>query len=303
MSRKTDLRWASLLITLLLTGCSILLPPDTSETEPGLSATAEELLSPADALPQSGRVSGWTPSGEVQVFDSENLYDLVDGQADAFFAYGFEQVAVGGYETADGAILRVEVWRLATPADAYGLYTTHRSGSRASIGNEADTDPGRRLDFWQERYFVRLFAPQPLDDAEMHAFAQAIASALPEGGAQPALLDLLPQEGLEKRSTIYFRQEISIQSHLWLGGQNLLALGPETAGVLARYDVDGVTAYLILVQYPDVAAATAGLDALESGQIDDLVLAGVQGNLLGAVFGGAAEPSARVLLDDALEGE
>jgi hypothetical protein len=55
-------------------------------------------------------------AGEVQVFDAENLYDLVDGQAGAFCAYAFEQAAMGDYENAEGEELRVEMWQVATPA-------------------------------------------------------------------------------------------------------------------------------------------------------------------------------------------
>jgi len=62
-----------------------------------------------NAVESPAGLSGWTPVDEIQAFDAETLYDLVDGQADAFFAYGFEQVAVQSYEGEDG-ILRLEVW-------------------------------------------------------------------------------------------------------------------------------------------------------------------------------------------------
>lgn len=244
-------------------------------------------------------MSGWTPISEAKVFDTETLYDLVNGQADAFFAYAFEQVAVGSYEHADGAALRIEIWQLATPADAYGLFTTHRFGTAVPIGDEGDGDPGRRLDFWQGRYFVRLFAVQAIRDADLQAIAQMVADALPAGAEPPMLTSRLPQAGLMERDTIFYREEISIQSHLWLGGQNLLGLGPETEGVLARYTVGDETAILLLVHYPDAEAALAALEALRTGGFDSLAAADVQANLLGAVFGAVSEAQARVLLADA----
>jgi hypothetical protein len=159
----------------------------------------------------------------------------VDGQAEAFFAYGFEQVAVRRYENAEGAVLRVEVWQLATPADAYGLFTASITGTPAAIGNDGDADPGRRLAFWQDRYTVHVRARQELDDADLWGFGEAVSAALPEGGERPALVDRLPPDGLVERSAIFFHEEISIQSDLWLGGENLLGLGLETDGVLARW--------------------------------------------------------------------
>ena len=237
-----------------------------------------------DVFPDADTARNWTP-GDVEIFDPENIYDLVNGQAEAFFVYGFEQVAVRNYENAEGAVLGVEVWQLATPADAYGLFTASISGEPVAIGNEGDADPGRRLAFWQDRYYVHVRARQELDDAALRGFAKVISMALPIGGERPALIAQLPPDGLVERSAIFFHEEISIQNELWLGGENLLGLSAETDCVLAQYDVGGAVARLLLIQYPDAEDATAGLTALESNGVDGLVTADARGNLMGAVFG------------------
>lgn len=258
---------------------------------------------PGAALPEGGVVAGWVPSGEVQLYDAENLYSLVNGQADAYFAYAFEQVAVRMYEDGNGASLRIEIWQLGRPADAYGLLTTVRGGEPVAVGNGGDGDPGRRLDFWQDRYFVRLFAVSPVDESALRAFAEQVSGKLPTGGEQPAMVARLPEEGLVEESVLFFHQEISIQDKVWLGGQNLLALGPETDGVLARYGVAGEEGWLLLIQYADDGAAAAALDALRSGGFADLVAAEANLNLLAAVFGPVSEAGAEALLSDALRTE
>ncbi len=241
----------------------------------------------AEAVPET--VAGWQAVDEPQFFKEETLYNLVNGQADAFFAYGFEQVAVRNYQDEAGQTLRLAVWQVATPADAYGLFTTYRSGQPAAAGNGGDTDPGRRLDFWQSRYFVRLFAVQPIPEGALTPVAEAIAAILPQGGAPPALVAQLPQENLVERSPIFFRQEISIQNQLWLGGQNVLGLDRHTAGVLARYTLDGQTAHLLLIEYPRPESAQAGLQGLQQAQLTGLAASQVQGNRLGALFGPVEE--------------
>ncbi len=277
-----SLRLCFLLLALLLTGCG------------GKSTSLVEVLPGADALP------GWTPIGEVEIFDRENIYDLVNGQAEAFFAYGFEQVVVHGYGNAAGAVLSVEVWQLTAPADAYGLFTASIAGAPVAIGNDGDTDPGRRLAFWQDRYYVHVRARQEVPDADLRGFAEAISAALPSGGERPALMGRLPPDGLVERGAIFFHEEISIQSELWLGGENVLGLGGETNGVLARYDVDGAVARLLLVQYPDAQAASAGLAALDTAPVDGLVDADARDSLMGAVFGEIDEAAAGALLATAL---
>jgi len=251
-------------------------------------------------FPSAGVVPGWTPSREVELYDRENIYDLVDGQAESFFAYGFERVAVQDYENAAGAALSVEIWQLATPADAYGLFTAGIAGSPVDVGNDGDQDPGRRLLFWQDRYAVHVRARQELEAAELQRVAGEVSTALPAGGERPELLGRLPSDGLVERSALFFHEEISIQDRLWLGGENLLGLGPQVDGVLGQYDVDGTVARLLLVQYPDARAAAAGLAALESGDIGGLAAANVRDMLLGAVLGEIDKAAAEMLLEDAL---
>ncbi len=253
----------------------------------GMSGCGREEAAPSARLPDEAIPLDWTLSGDVRAFDRENLYDLVNGQADGFFAYGFERVTVQDYEGPAGAVLSVEVWQLPTPADAYGLFTAQSAGDPILVGQAAggDVDPGRRLIFWQDRYYVHVRARQALDAGTLEGFAEAISAALPPGGRPPALVDRLPPDGLVSGSARFFHRDISIQDRLWLGGQNVLGLSQETDGVLAWYDLDGGRVQLVLIQYPDAQAALDGLTALTDFQIDGLLVADAHESLLGAVFG------------------
>lgn len=276
-----DLRY--LLLILLLLGCS-----------KDKSASLTDFFPNADALPY------WTRTDQVETFDQDNLYDLVNGQAESFFAYRFEQVAVQDYENSDGAVLYIEIWQLETSADAYGLFTTSIAGTPVDIGMSGDADPGRRLVFWQDRYYVHVRARPKLPGADLQAFAVAVSEALPSGGLVPSLIDRLPIGGLVPHSEVFFHHEISIQNELWLGGENVLGLGPETDGVLARYDLGGGMAQLLLVQYPSPDAASAGLAALENTLFNNLMTTRARDNLLGAVFGDLDRAAADKLLKEAL---
>jgi len=272
-----------------------------------LSGCGKEPTSPADFFPDMSDSPDWTSAGEAEVYDHENIYDLVNGQAESFLAYGFEQVAVQRYENDAGVNLDVEVWQLATPADAYGLFSASIAGAPTSVGSptdprNGDADPGRRLSFWQDRYLVQARARPELDDAALRGFAQEIAMALPVGGETPALVKRLPPDGLVERSAVFFHEEISIQNKLWLGGKNVLGLSPETDGVLAQYDLGGETpVWLLLAQYPDADLAAAGISALEAASVDMPVSVGAQDNLLGAVFGAIPKSMAEQLLTEALQ--
>jgi hypothetical protein len=256
-----------------------------------------------DLFPASEALPNWTATGASQVFDDQTIYDLVDGQADSYLAYGFERVAVQSYQNATGATLRITVWQVATAADAYGLFTTIRSGTPVPVGNDGDADPGRRIVFWQDRYLADLFVQPAMSEGDLQELARAVSAQIPAGGARPTLEQWLPSQGLVASSAIFFHEEISIQNWLWLGSQNVLGLGPDTDGILARYDLDGEAAQLLLVQYPAAQAASAGLAGLQSAALDNLVAADVHGQLLGAVFGQADAPAAAELLSQSLGAE
>ncbi len=259
-------------------------------------------LSPA-LFPDRDAVPGWVPDGEARIFDRQTIYHLVDGQADVFLAYSFQQVAVQRYKSAEGIALDIYVWQLAAPHDAYGLFTSDANGVPADVGNEGDLEPGRRLSFWQDRYTSWVHARPGLDDAELLRFARLLSEALPTGGERPALMNQLPGEGMVERSAVFFHEEISIQDRLWLGGENLLALSPRTDGILARYEISGKMARLLLVQYPDAKTAAAGLTALTGSSVEGVVAAGVHGHTLGAVFGEVDAADARSLIAEALVGK
>ena len=256
--------------------------------------------SAASIFPASGAISGWSTNGDLMTYNQQNLFDLVDGQADSFFAYGFEQVSVQRYQDSQGEKLSVEVWQLASEDDAYGLFTASRAGTPLSIGNQGDGDPGLRLIFWQSRYYVHVNANQDLPDDVIMGFAKAVSSALPKGGTTPALVKQLPQQDLEAGSEIFFHQEISIQSEVWLGGTNLMGLGPETLGVVARYTVNGQPGHLLLAEYLSVEKATAGLKALQTSQLTDLEVSNQNQKVVGAVFGSIDPKLALNLLDKGL---
>jgi hypothetical protein len=287
-TNRKRIGWLALALALILTRCA------GGESSDALIA----------ALPAAGDVPHWTPEGNVRIFDEETLFDLVNGQAESFFAYGFQRVATQRYTGPGEATLHVEIWQLATPADAYGLFSANVAGTPVEgIGAGGDADAGRRLTFWQDRTFVNVRALQETDQTDLEAVARFIAAALPAGGSPPHLVDHLPPDGLVDRSPRFFHQEISIQDVVWLGGENVLGLGPETDGVLARYEREGAAAWLMLIDYPSAEEAVAARAALAGAGVEDLMAVEAEGARLGAVFGQLDDAAANALLTQALGGE
>jgi hypothetical protein len=194
--------------------------------------------------------------------------------------------------------LIVEVWRLSKSSDAYGLFSGHPGGAAISVGhaNEALLESGSRLYFWQDRFYVVLTATTILSDNDLTTIAQLISNGLPAGGARPPLVGRLPADQLVPGTVKFFHEELAIQDQLWLGGENLLGLGPDTDAVFALYQIDQEQVKLLLVQYPDSKRAAAGLQGLSGGSLEDLAASDSKDSLLGAVFGNPTTAKAGALL-------
>jgi hypothetical protein len=250
---------------------------------------------PSAALP-------WRIDGDPRRYDRETLYDLVNGAADLYFSYGFVEVTVSQYVDDGGQSVRVEVYDMASEADAYGLYSYHSYGEPVDLGVDGEREPGYRLAFWQGRAFVQIVAREAVDDESLWALGQFVAESLPQGGARPALVDVLPALGRQNDSVRFFREKIALDNLLWLGTDDLLELGPDVEGVVARYKIEGQVADLLLVSYPDAARAERAHTALQANPVEGLVATRLSDRRLGAVFGAASSEASNALLETALNG-
>ena len=284
-------RWVAVLALCCLAGCRMTPQP---------SPTPEAALpSPEQALPDADVVPGWSRADGATTYDRDTLFDFMNGAADLYFTFGFELLAVGKYVHADGGQLRIEVYRTATDADAYGLFTYNAYGEPIELGVDGRLASRDGLSFWQRRTFVQILGRGEADDGALRAFAKAVASALPADGKRPALVDALPADGLQPGSARFFREPMALDNFLWLGPENVLGLGPDAEGVLAEYQLSGQEAILMLVAFADSVRAQAAQSGLEGAGVEDLVAVQVHGNTVGAVFGQPDHETASALLDRA----
>jgi hypothetical protein len=281
------LAWVIVVVMMVLAGCG---------GAPGGQGSA-----PEDLLPASGAVAGWERSGEMKVYVPDNLFDYMDGQAELFFVYHFERLATQEYQRGDEGPIIVEVYQVANPADAYGLFSFYTTGQPIDLGAGGAVEPGRLISFWQGRFYARVFAYGEAEQESLSALARQVAAGMPEGGALPELVARLPQENLVPGSARFFHQKLSLDNLLWLGEENVLSLSEQTNAVLAAYAYGDVKAQLLVVEYPDAAAAQAAQAALAGSGLENLSVASQSDQYLVAVFQTLDQAIADELLQKALD--
>ncbi|MFB0537179.1 MAG: DUF6599 family protein [Anaerolineae bacterium] len=269
----------------------------------GCGAPAGKGPAPQDLLPASGAAAGWERSGEMQVYVPGNLFDYMDGQAELFFVYNFEKLATQEYQRGQEGPIIVEVYQVASPADAYGLFSFYATGQPIDLGSGGAVEPGRLVSFWQGRFYARVFAYGEAEQESLLALARQVAAGMPEEGGLPELVTRLPQENLVPGSARFFHQKLSLDNLLWLGEENILNLSEQTNAVLAVYAYGDARAQLLVVEYPDAAAASAEAAhaALERSSLENLSAAGQSAQYLVAVFEAPDQAIAHELLQKALD--
>ncbi|HBX42399.1 MAG TPA: hypothetical protein DEH27_00635, partial [Deltaproteobacteria bacterium] len=104
----------------------------------------------------------WTASEPARTFGPANLYEEIDGEAELFLPYGFEELTVGIVRPAEreNAEVRLELFRHATSRDAFGVFSQHRFPDQevADVGAAKAIVSEASLDFFQGRHFVRIRA-------------------------------------------------------------------------------------------------------------------------------------------------
>jgi hypothetical protein len=202
---------------------------------------------PEDLLPASSAVAGWERSGEVGIYIPDDLFDYMDGQAELFFVYHFEKLAVQEYQRGQEGPIIVEVYQVANPADAYGLFSFYATGEPMDLGAGGAVEPGRLISFWQGRFYARVFAYGEAEQESLFALARQVAAGMPEEGGLPELATRLPQENLVPGSARFFHQKLSLDNLFWLGDENILDLSEQTDAVLAVYNYNDTPAQLLIV--------------------------------------------------------
>jgi hypothetical protein len=220
----------------------------------GPAVPAEQTPVPSDfslakALPQE--LLGWQKSGDDQVFDRDDIFDYLDGGGEIYLAFDFRFVFVREYAKPEAPSIVVEIYQMASAADAYGIFTQDTDGQEVRFGQDALYGAGL-LRFWKDKVFVRVMADRETPEAQeaVMKLGGAIDSAVPEAGPKPEILGKLPVEGLDPQTVRFFHTVISLNSHYFMSNVNILNLSPETQVVMARYEKKGARGTLILTEYP-----------------------------------------------------
>lgn len=149
-------------------------------------------------------VDGWTVSGEVEVFNPDNLFDRINGAAPLFLENNFREMTSMEYKKGADYIT-IQAYRHATPEDAFGMYSSERSSDLEflPVGGEAQGDRAN-LYFFARNMYLKMWSNASGDvSKELQVIGKALAEKIDAGAGYPPVIRLFPEQGKIPHSAAY----------------------------------------------------------------------------------------------------
>lgn len=186
-------------------------------------------------------IEGWKKSGEVETYTPATLYSYINGAAEVYLLYGFQELRVVEYLNEHNASIIVEMYHHSTPVHAFGIYSQERptEGNFLNIGAQGYIE-GPAINFVAGNTYVKITSYDVGEQTQevLQVFAKKIAENFGDNASLPALLNCFPDTGKIQNSEKFIAQSFF--------GYEFLH-----SGFTANYMVDGKTFELFIIAGAD----------------------------------------------------
>ena len=147
--------------------------------------------------PDCAVAPGYVQTGEARQFDTETLYNYMDGNSEGYFLYGF--VRMQGVTCKKGEMsMVIDVSEFPDDELAYGMFTSNvdARAPRTAVGAAGQVTAAKAI-FVKGKYFVEVsIEPQGDNAAALEAAARAMEKLTPGASAVPSQIGLFPTKDL-----------------------------------------------------------------------------------------------------------
>ena len=155
----------------------------------------------AAQAPDCAIAPGFKQDGEAREFNTETLFNYMDGNSEGYFLYSFVRMQGVTCKQGDQSLV-LDVSEFADPEMAYGMFTANFDNRRprVDLGAGGQVSPSKAI-FVKGKYFVEISVEPEGDNAKLlEAAARAMEPRVPGSTSIPKELSLFPKEGLQPGS-------------------------------------------------------------------------------------------------------
>jgi hypothetical protein len=257
-------------------------------------------------------IAGWKWDGKEMKHDPKSVFQYMNGAAELYLAYGFQNLRVRRFEKPNQPPITLELYDMASSENAYGVFSFERQDEAAGIGQGSEFGGGL-LRFWKGKYFLSIYADGGGVEVEsaILTMGRTTADLIQEMGLEPKLVDFIPGKGLGlvDRSARYLKSHILLNQRFFVAHHNILNLSQRTEAVLAQYTREKQKTHLLLIRYPSVKEAKDAYQSFMGAYLPDAggkdrlktedqkwTMARQRGEVVIVVFGAPTAADAEALL-------
>ena len=172
-----------------------------------LFATFQVLISQEIKFPD---LKGYKIINDYPVYKADNLWDFIDGAAEVYLSYSFENLNVAEYKKGRN-VLKLEIYRHKDNIQAFGIYSSERSPSFLfnNIGAQGYKTDGS-LNFFKGKFYVKMrtFSKSEKALLALETLARNVADMLQGETAMPKALMEFPENGKKKNEETFIRESV-----------------------------------------------------------------------------------------------
>lgn len=224
------------------------------------SAFSEKMPEVVKLLPRGDLGGGIKSLGAPEHYIGRKLFDYMDGGAELYLAYGFEDLGVCEYSAGKNT-LRAALYKMGSPREAYGIYSQSARGKSAGLPGPSSKS-AKMISFFRDRFYVRVLVVKGSDNPHdaMAVLAKKVWNGLPGEPMVPSMMKLLPKGALQ--GTSRFLTHPDVTQNVWFEGEGKILLSKDAAAVTATYSGGDDDVQLTLAQYPKSADAVSACKSL-----------------------------------------
>jgi hypothetical protein len=112
---------------------------------------------PGAILPSENEVPGWRTSGELNIYNRDNLDNLINGEAEIFKEFGFRNAVSRDYYNFSGKVINIQVYTMDNTFGSCGIFLQKSKGEKVfkEYGNACFEKSGS-FAFWKQFYIVMM---------------------------------------------------------------------------------------------------------------------------------------------------
>ena len=151
-------------------------------------------------------IAGMKLSEPLEIYNPENLYEYINGAAESYLMYEFQELTVQIYENDQQQSVIVEIYRHKDPVQSFGIYSQERpqTSNFLKIGAQAYYEKGM-LNFLKGDYYVKIRSYDLMneDQTVLTRFARESDKLLSGNAKLPLIFNWFPESGKIKNSEKY----------------------------------------------------------------------------------------------------